>query len=118
VSAYTNAVAEGLKGLQAVSTGPCPGCPECADQTGYGEDLEAHRKAWRTGEIESSAGFSWRACQICGCTLGGDREVWHAIHGEPGENLAGREIEHWDSVCTDCIMYLANGEEPEVWRRR
>jgi hypothetical protein len=37
--------------------------------------------------------------------MGGDREVWHFI-------MDGK-IQHGDGACVDCIMYLANGDEPE-----
>jgi len=51
--------------------------------------------------------FSSRPCETCGSNLAGDRHNAHAIgyHGE---------IVHFD-ICTDCVMYFANAEEPENW---
>ena len=83
-SPYARQVEHALAGLEAVSTGLCLGCSECAD-------AEAH--------------FSWRPCGICDSRLGGDREVWHAI--------VDGEIQHYDDACVDCVMFLANGVEPD-----
>lgn len=120
MSAYTDAVERGLEGLQAVSTGPCPGCETCAENYGFETDeqgMAAFRKAWQSGDVESVASFSWSGCDICGTSLGVDTECWHAIAGKPGDDLKGREILHFQSACVDCVMYLANGDEPEEWRR-
>ena len=106
MSAYTDAVERNLKGLEAVSTGFCPGCEECQDA--YGLTAEEAEEKWSNGEIDSDPSFSWSACECCGSSLGGDREVAHAI-------LDG-EIIHMDGFCVDCVMYLANGDEPEEWR--
>lgn len=121
-SAYVQAVTRGLEGLQAVSTGVCPGCSTCAHEHDYSDDnddpdrtLAAFDEAWRSGKVDSEASFSWSPCDICGSSLGGDREIWHAIMGQPGEDLKGRSIEHLNSCCTDCVMFLANGDEPEGW---
>ena len=40
VSNYTDAVTAGLEGLQAVSTGVCPGCSTCAHEHDYSDDNE------------------------------------------------------------------------------
>ena len=117
MSPYTDAVESGLKGLEAVSTGPCPGCEQCADDHGY-DNLGAFEAAWEAGDIEAEGSFSWSPCGICGSHLGGDREPWHAIAGEPGDDLKGREILHFSDACIDCVVYLANGDEPETWGQR
>lgn len=88
MSAYTDAVKRNLKGLEAVSVGNCPGCDAC-----NGADEEPS--------------FSWASCGICNSHLGGNRESWHAI-------LDGK-IVHWDDACVDCVLYIANGDEPESW---
>jgi len=64
-------------------------------------------EAWRSGKAYDEAHFSWGDCDICGSSLGGDREVWHAIDCDTGE------LVHGDSACVDCIMYLANGVLPD-----
>ena len=91
MSRYTESVEATLKGLVGISTGICPGCKECRDEYGQDESVEPY--------------FSWSNCDICGSTLGGAREPWHALDKH-------NEIVHGDCVCTDCVMYLANGDEP------
>src|SRR5215475_6853029 len=108
MSAYTEAVARGLRGLDAVSTGLCPGCDECADAYGYESqtDFDADYEA---GKVYDEGHFSWSACGICGSGLGGTREHWHALDEETDR------LYHFDDACVDCVVYLANGDEPEDW---
>ena len=118
MSAYTDAVSAGLEGMHGVSTGECPGCEVCAERHGMTSDEHDH--AWRECAVEDEPSFSWRPCGICGSTLGGDRHTWHwlSIRAWPDGTHEIREINHEDDVCTDCVLYLANGDEPEEWRRR
>lgn len=145
MTSYTDTVARaidrdfgGVKG--ALSTGLCPGCDECRadfpdylpDEPDYelgggvwmveaipeetyaseGEAIiasrEAFDQAWSSGEVFSEPAFSHRPCQVCGSHLAGDRQVIHWI-GTDGELL------HDDGACVDCVLYLANGDEPENW---
>lgn len=79
---------------------------------------EDHSEALHAGKLDESGGsFSWRPCGICGTTLGGDRCVWHWIYGGD-EYGKGGTIEHESDACTDCVYYLANGDEPESWHAR
>lgn len=105
MSAYTDSVESGLEGLTAVSTGLCPGCDECRETWGF-ETLEAFDNAVSDGEVFAEGSFSWSGCDICGSSLGGDFQPWHAIDEDGG-------LVHGTRACVDCIMYLANGEEPE-----
>lgn len=95
MSAFTNAVERGTDGLDFLSTGYvshdlCDECPEEQDSDCGDEGF-----------------FSWSSCDCCGSGLGGTR---YAAHGrDKGGNLI-----HLD-VCEDCLMYLANGDEPEAW---
>jgi hypothetical protein len=115
-TAYIEAVTKGTEGMQAISSGECPGCEQCAES--HRMTPEEHASAWHSGTIEGySSDFSWRPCGICGTHLGGDREVWHWIQGNPGEDLKGREINHESDMCRDCVLYLANGDLPEQWSR-
>jgi hypothetical protein len=66
--------------------------------------------AWSTGEICDEPSFDACECGICGSRLGGDRFVWHWLADD-------NEIQHEDDACIDCVMLLANGDEPEEWRR-
>ena len=102
---YLLAVERGLMGLEAVSTGVCPGCEVCAEE--HDVSLDELRCRYENGEIVSEPHFSNRGCDICGTMLGGDREVWHAIKGD--------ELIHGSNCCVDCVCYLANGDVPEAW---
>ena len=95
MSKYTDAVEAGLKGLMAVSSGVCPGCDECPEEG-----------------VEDEASFSSRSCGICNSHLGGDRYVWHALYED---EACGDDILQFDDACTDCVMFIANGDEPESW---
>lgn len=88
---YQAAVERGCQGLEAISTGACPGCVEC----GLDEDCSEDER-----ELAGEAWFSWRRCDICSRALGGNREPGHAI-------LDGQMI-HFD-VCVDCVYYLEYG---------
>ena len=87
MSKFTKAVEHGLEGLEFVSTGIIETCEECP-------------------EFDEGS-FSWSTCDCCGSHLGGDRFAAH------GRDIDGN-ILHLD-VCVDCLMYIANGDEPETW---
>lgn len=142
MSEYSEAVERGLAGLTFVSVGVCPGCDACRADAGfephesftveggfivkrYGEDgprfstEEACEAACRMfadavmgDEVESEPSFSWSSCGICGSHLGGDREVWHAVFEDAS---MGDDILHFNDACVDCVIYIANGDEPEHW---
>lgn len=114
-SAYSKAVTDGLRNMKGVSTGECPGCESCAEF--HDMTAEEHAKAWHDGLDETEECFSWSPCGICGSSLGGGRHVWHWINGGDDSGKGG-EIIHEHDACTDCVMYLANGDEPEEWRSR
>ena len=142
MSNYTDAVARGLEGLQAVSTGVCPGCDVCRESDGnyaveeddtrepdepawtepdvpgtaiyYATEAEAVQASrerfyldWQEGRVYSDPSFSGEPCGICGSHFAGDREPFHYL-------MRG-EIEHSEGACVDCVVYLANGDEPEQW---
>lgn len=107
MSEFTVAVEKGLENMVGVSTGVCPGCETCADMFAN-SDIEELAQGWENGSIFSEPSFSKSPCGICGSYLGGDREIWHWID----EN---NHIQHEDDCCVDCMLYLANGDEPEHW---
>ena len=112
MSTYTDAVARGLADMKGVSSGECPGCATCAER--HDMTREEHEEAWRSGKLGGDEeSFSWSPCGVCGTTLGGDRCTWHWIRG--GDEHGKGEIEHDDDMCTDCVLYLAYGTEPENW---
>jgi len=94
---YQANVERNLKGLEFISTGACPGCDECgldhdAPQAQIAEASEAH--------------FSWRSCECCGSSLGGNREPAHGyIKRDEGRAL----LVHMD-VCTDCVYFINYGK--------
>jgi hypothetical protein len=148
MSAYARSVARGLEGLEAVSTGLCPGCDECRSDFAdyrpsedYASDADDAPLVWtvpalegeqfaseeaaevaareafdedvRNGSAHADPFFSWEGCDICGSSLGGDFEPWHGI--AKGKSVA-EGLFHGSHACVDCILYLANGDEPENWK--
>ena len=106
MSEYSDRVEHYLKGLEAVSTGICPGCEECRDTYSPESTMDEYDGLWSSGEVCDEGGFSCSHCEICGSGLGGDRYLWHAVD-------SNNEIIHGDNCCVDCLMYLNNGDEPE-----
>jgi len=108
MSAFTEAIKCNTQGLEAVSTGFCAGCETCRKEWGRGDMTEqAARDAVESCEIVNEPHFSWSPCVLCGSRLGGDREDAHAV-------LDG-ELVHLGGACVDCMIYLANGDEPVDW---
>jgi len=103
MSTYTDRFERETEGLDALSTGICPGCPECA--SAFGMEQEEFDAAYEAGSITDEPHFSWQGCDLCGSELGGDVEPWHAI--------VNGELTHGDNACVDCILYIANGDEPQ-----
>jgi hypothetical protein len=70
-------------------------------------DKHTHGLAYLSvGGEEGDLGFSWRSCEGCNSPLAGDRYQAHALLVEHNE---------WTTlaVCTDCLLYIANGDVPE-----
>ena len=99
MSDFLDAVEHYCEGIH-VSSGPCPGCEDCG--LGDVEDMEDPRY-----DDAFYPSFSWRQCESCGSTFGGDRHPAHYIDSDG-------EICHMD-VCTDCYLFHANGDVPEEW---
>ena len=104
MSTYTEAVDRELKGLKGAIPGATACCPTCTDANPLPDGDQTH---WH--DAASEGGFGWQACDACGSNLAGDRHPAHAFDDD--KNLYHLEI------CTDCLMYLANGDEPESWER-
>jgi hypothetical protein len=68
------------------------------------------------GESEHycEASFSNRQCDSCGSTLAGDRSP--ATGWPIGEPFTTDNLIELD-ICTDCVLFHANGEVPEDWWR-
>lgn len=136
MSRYTDAVERNTEGLEFLSPGATASCHECTsgldlacpncegfgevdvldddgEMTGVIEPCEdcagSGERAPTDDELQDAGGFSWSPCDACGSSLGGDR---YPAHGRCG---ASGSIIHLD-ICQDCVLYLANGDEPDGWR--
>lgn len=103
--AYLAAHAECVSGLEAVSSGICGACPDC--QRAHGMTPRAFYAACEAGRVCDEPSFSWGRCEGCGSGLGGDRHAGHALD-------ANGDLLHLE-LCTDCVLFLANGDLPETW---
>lgn len=120
MSDYTDRVERNLEGLKFVSSGINGHCRDCADHAGYAEAEDETGAILETtadmldrfdddvsrGKVTDEGAFSWCGCGVCGSPLGNTLYIWHAID-ESGD------VCHSDDMCPDCVLYLANGDEPE-----
>lgn len=132
MSRFTDSVEENLRGCDAFSVGSCPGCAECglADLTEECPHCEdgtcmlcdddgnvPREPTEEERELADEPHFSWRKCRSCGSSFGGDRHPAHyMLDGWRDLPREERVIHHVD-VCTDCLFYHANGDEPEGWKQ-
>jgi hypothetical protein len=88
---------------------------DCYDCKGTGnvpvEDIsDEELQIWDEGS------FSWSECDSCGSTLGGSRYPAHAINKEAfGPDAKRPDDVHHIDICTDCLMFHANGDTPDEW---
>ena len=134
MSAFTDAFEHYTEGMQ-VAPGASRGCPDCmleedvavtCSSCGHSEsydmselmtggetlivcctDFKLDAEKRMTDEeyyaLANEANFSSTQCDGCGSNMGGDRH--------PAHTLLEKEWIHIE-VCTDCLMYIANGDEP------
>jgi len=57
--------------------------------------------ATEDGMVEPS--FSWRACECCKTTLGGDRYECN------GYNPTTKEVQDYEFICGDCVYFVEYG---------
>lgn len=86
----------GMDGIEHFSSGSwlaeCRQCPSDVDyEDGVCYDAEPY--------------FSWARCEICGTTLGGDREDCHGVYDGGLIHL---------HVCSDCVYFAAYGNLPDA----
>ena len=82
----------GTRGMDTLSSGPCPGCDDCElPEEPTDEEYALAGESW----------FSWYPCSICQRQLGGDRVAIHWIDGG--------EIQH-SSCCLDCQYFMEYGQ--------
>jgi len=93
---YLERYIEATEGITYISSGTAvKGCSGCYQ----GHDFEEEES------VTTEPYFSWSSCDTCNSTLGGNREDAHGY-------LNNDTLIHL-SICTDCVVYLANGELPE-----
>ena len=80
-----------------------PGCR--GEQCEYAEGDREH---------QCEASFSSAQCDSCGSTFAGDRLPATMI---PLDYKAGEDTMIEVSICTDCTMAWANGEDTEEWQQ-
>jgi hypothetical protein len=107
MSEFLKAYQNGTAGMEFLSPGFCCACEECRDNAGFCCEHSARAAQEKDGGGLDEGHFSWHSCDTCGSTLGGDR---YAAHGRDKDGA----IVHL-SICSDCLMYMANGDEPEQW---
>ncbi len=116
MSDFTEAVERNLKGCEAFSVGACPGCEACGLFKPSRNTKKKRDGYERAFDRANESCFSWSPCESCGSSLGGDRHPAHFLL-EGWEKLPKEERKiHHCLVCTDCVMYHANGDEPEDWQ--
>ena len=109
-SPFIKAVEHYCKGLH-VSPGAAACCAECRSIYDLDDDL-SNDEAQEILYDAAEPCFSWSQCDSCGSTLGGDR---HEAHGIPHDFKAGDDTIIHLSICSDCMLFHANGDEPESW---
>lgn len=99
-SEFEKAVKDNLEGIEAISVSLLSDCDIClSDNNCTADEIES-------GTAFDEGGFSWRPCDGCDSSLGGNR---YSAHG-----IVNDEIIHFE-VCEDCMLYLANGDLPNNW---
>ena len=113
MSRFTDAIEHYCEGL-TVAPGAASCCDDCRDLYGC-DDGMTENEAQEYLCDHAEPWFSWQPCDSCGSRFGGDRE---AAHGLPidarGALDYSRDMLHM-AICVDCLMFWANGEEPERW---
>jgi hypothetical protein len=78
-------------------------------------DLSHHKEHSATGydfcDTSTDLGFSHWGCECCGSWLGGDRHSLAYVGKDDNGDIDIIQV----SACVDCLMYCANGDEPETW---
>lgn len=108
MSDFTDAIEATLEreDIEAPSPGVVDFCEECQRNHSY---------ALANPDVGDEGRFSWRACESCGSTFGGNRYAAHAF--ERGRKPSAITCHHLD-ICTDCLLFHANGDEPDHdWRQ-
>lgn len=93
---YEADVNRGLIDLEFVSSGPCPGCEDCLEC----KTPDYPPEGWF--DLAGEPHFSRSSCDVCSCSLRGDR---YPVHGFEKNH---KEPIHFDA-CVDCMYYVEYG---------
>ena len=107
---FTDAIAARWDSTWAIFPGAAKSCDDCANHLTREEKDALPDEDWQAFDEGS---FSWAPCDSCGTTLGGDRHAAHAWQQATADNRLG-DLCHVD-ICTDCLLFHANGDQPESW---
>ncbi len=113
MSEFTDAIAHRMDGREAISTGICSGCGLCLNTYGY-DTQEALDEDYGLGNLTDEPHFSKSPCDCCGSSMSGDRHDAHFTIPDSKGSVIGQPLHHME-ICTDCLLYLANGDVPENW---
>lgn len=131
MSAFTKAVAHHLRGVHFFSTGAMLGCDECGlapsmcreccgiPNTDVGEcpvceDRGVVEKDEHDRELADEPQYGTSSCDSCGTSVAGNRHYAHGKIAESEDEAHEKPTTHF-SICEDCLLFHANGQEPKGW---
>jgi hypothetical protein len=117
MSAFLEAIERELKDVHFFSVGAIPGCDECGLADLDKDEADSNNGQHRI-QCAEEGGFYRTSCDSCGNTCAGQRFPAHGVIAESEDEARKPEatITHFD-VCSDCLVFHANGEEPQNWRK-
>ena len=104
---YIESFERRTRGLEAISCGLCASCSDCQSAFDVGEKK---LQAMIDKGLSDEGGFSRAGCDCCGSSLGQNLYAAHALI-----DLDGRKVLIHLEVCSDCVMFVANGDLPKQW---
>ena len=109
MTSFVQNIERELEGIRFFSVGPCKGCEVC-----FGHLENPEKPTESDYDAASEGSFSWSRCDSCGSELGKDLYPAHGVIAESDAQARQDDhpIEHF-GVCTDCLMFHANGDLPE-----
>jgi len=107
MSKYTESIEVNCKGLTCINSSPASVCVECLSRYEIEETGDIDTMQDELYEKAVDPWFSWSKCDTCGSKLGGNRYDAHGFD-------ANGAVIHLD-ICEDCLVYFANGDEPDNW---
>ena len=116
MSTFTDAIEHNWPDY-VIAPGVASSCGDCRRDFNVPDDMTDDDEIQEYLSQYDEGSFSWRQCDSCGSNLGGDRHAAHAIHREAfGPDAKQPDNVHHIDICTDCLLFHANGDEPEEWQ--